>query len=243
MFARNAPAASAKLGFALATMLTAGACAAALAPATLAPLPTQISAPAVSAESVEHRHEVLFAIDRAEFSPGELARLYAFLAQLPAGSTRRFRLVAHADEPAGEVYNLDLSARRARAVEREMRARLPPRDEVATLALGEPSPTRLTDAPGPFPHDRRVDILATTYLVRLPSCPDWSRDPGSDPLNHPLSNLGCANATNLGLMVADPADLARGRNLGPADATREAEAVVRYRSDKVKELRDEAIRP
>ena len=44
--------------------------------------------------------------------------------------------------------------------------------------------------------------------VVLPGCPDWSRDPGYDPRNLPLSNLGCANAFNLGLMVADPADLA-----------------------------------
>jgi type IV pilus biogenesis protein CpaD/CtpE len=44
-------------------------------------------------------------------------------------------------------------------------------------------------------------------------------------------------------MVADPADLARGRDPGAADATREAEAVVRYRTDKVKKLRDEAVQP
>ena len=44
-------------------------------------------------------------------------------------------------------------------------------------------------------------------------------------------------------MVADPADLQRGRPLGPADATREAEAIVRYRTDKVKELQDGLIEP
>ena len=53
----------------------------------------------------------------------------------------------------------------------------------------------------------------------------------------PLSNLGCANAVNLGLMIAEPADLTRGRPLGTADGIREAEAVVRYRTDKVKELK------
>ncbi len=37
-------------------------------------------------------------------------------------------------------------------------------------------------------------------------------------------------------MIADPSDLAQGRTLGPADGTREAEAVVRYRTDKVKAL-------
>ena len=67
----------------------------------------------------------------------------------------------------------------------------------------------------------------------LPGCPNWSRDPGFDPLNLPLSNLGCANAVNLGLMVADPGDLLPRRTLAPADATREAEAIVRYRTGKV----------
>jgi hypothetical protein len=56
-----------------------------------------------------------------------------------------------------------------------------------------------------------------------------------------LSNLGCANAYNLGLMVVDPADLAPRRALAPADGTREAEAVFRYRTDKVKQLEADII--
>jgi pilus assembly protein CpaD len=56
-----------------------------------------------------------------------------------------------------------------------------------------------------------------------------------------LSNLGCANAVNLGLMVADPADLVTGAPTAPADATREAEAIVRYRTDKVRQLDPEAL--
>ncbi|HEY0133662.1 MAG TPA: OmpA family protein, partial [Nannocystis sp.] len=148
MFARSNPKASAKLALALATALTTGACA-----ASLAPLPAPDPAPTASAERVEHRHEVLFAIDQAEASPGELVRLDAFLAQLPTGSIRRFRLIAHADEPAGETYNLALSARRARAVERHLRARLPARDEIATTALGERSSSRLAETPGPVPRD------------------------------------------------------------------------------------------
>lgn len=222
---------------AVAALLAAAAC----TPATLEPLPALSPAPEATAESLAFRHEVLFATASAEPGPGELTRLDTFLAQLPEGSTRRFRLTGHADERAGETYNLDLSSRRARAVERHLRRRLSAGDEVDTAALGERSPTSSAEGDRPEPRERRVDVAVTTYLVRLPACPDWSRDPGFDPLNLPLSNLGCANATNLGLMVADPADLARGRDVGPADATREAEAVVRYRTDKVKKLRDEAV--
>ena len=75
----------------------------------------------------------------------------------------------------------------------------------------------------------------------LPGCPDWTRDPGYDPLNLPLSNLGCANAVNLGLMVADPGDLATTLPTSPADGTREAEAIARYRTDKVKQLEADII--
>jgi pilus assembly protein CpaD len=91
--------------------------------------------------------------------------------------------------------------------------------------------------------NRRVDIAVDGWTVELQGCPDWSRDPAATTLNLPLGNLGCATLSSLGQMVADPADLQRGRPLGPADATREAEAIVRYRTDKVKELQDGLIEP
>jgi len=45
--------------------------------------------------------------------------------------------------------------------------------------------------------------------------------------------------TNLGLMVAEPRDLERGRALAPADGVHAAEAVARYRTGKVYELKQE----
>ena len=42
-------------------------------------------------------------------------------------------------------------------------------------------------------------------------------------------------------MVADPADLATRRPLGPADGTQAAEAVVRYRTNKVEQLKVETV--
>jgi hypothetical protein len=49
------------------------------------------------------------------------------------------------------------------------------------------------------------------------------------------SNYGCANATNLGLMVASPADLASGRPFTGIEAQPAASAVQRYLTDKVKQ--------
>lgn len=48
-------------------------------------------------------------------------------------------------------------------------------------------------------------------------------------------SFGCANAANLAVMAA-PADLLRGRALGPSDGALEAAAIDRLRTDKVKDL-------
>jgi hypothetical protein len=55
-------------------------------------------------------------------------------------------------------------------------------------------------------------------LVGPPACPP--------PAGAPI--LGCANAANLAAMVADPADLRRGRALTPASGAREARVIEQY---------------
>ena len=72
------------------------------------------------------------------------------------------------------------------------------------------------------------------YTVTLPACPNWSSPPGAAYTNAHTSNWGCAAATNLGLMVASPADLVSGRTLAPADGMPAVGAVQRYLNDKVK---------
>lgn len=70
-------------------------------------------------------------------------------------------------------------------------------------------------------------------LVTLPPCPNWSKRPYSDFTNQPSSNFGCATETNLGMMVANPSDLANGLSLGPTAGQPAAAAVNRYLNDKV----------
>jgi hypothetical protein len=48
------------------------------------------------------------------------------------------------------------------------------------------------------------------------------------------SNYGCDDATNLGLMVASPGDLVRGREFTRGDAVPAIAAVNLYLTDKVK---------
>jgi pilus assembly protein CpaD len=72
------------------------------------------------------------------------------------------------------------------------------------------------------------------YTVTLPPCPNWSSPPGAAYTNAHNSNWGCAAATNLGLMVANPADLVSGRTLAPADGQPAVMAVQRYLNDRIK---------
>jgi pilus assembly protein CpaD len=88
-----------------------------------------------------------------------------------------------------------------------------------------------TNMAGGLP-DRAI-IQSGRYMVTLPACPNWSKQPSLGFTNTLSSNFGCATATDLGMMVAYPADLAQGRPRGYADAIPEAAAVQRYEADKV----------
>lgn len=74
-----------------------------------------------------------------------------------------------------------------------------------------------------------VGLTVTRYMAVLPEC-DQPQPLEPNPPRHELG-FGCANAYNLGAMVADPADFARGRTLDPADAERASLTVQRYRVD------------
>lgn len=56
-----------------------------------------------------------------------------------------------------------------------------------------------------------------------PKCPDWSGPSGQNMTGSTHSNYGCATATNLAAMIADPRDLADGRDYkgtGSAEAAK-----------------------
>jgi pilus assembly protein CpaD len=76
-------------------------------------------------------------------------------------------------------------------------------------------------------------VEATRTLVTLPPCPNWSKTSSHDYGNQPSSNFGCATETDLGMMVANPTDLASGLPLGPSAGQPAAAAINRYLNDKV----------
>lgn len=73
----------------------------------------------------------------------------------------------------------------------------------------------------------KIDLIR--YNSILPICPDWSSlVPNTKKYrlkeNEKLSNLGCAQQTNLGLMLEDPYDLKESSSLTPGIASEKIEA-------------------
>ena len=75
-------------------------------------------------------------------------------------------------------------------------------------------------------------VVVERYVVTPPDCPNWSKSPTGDHSNAMPSNFGCADATNLSLMVADPRDLLVGRPLGPPRGDPALYGYARYRNGK-----------
>jgi pilus assembly protein CpaD len=209
--------------------------------APIEPPPPAFASPRPTVSPVQFTHAVHFPAGQAELAAAEAAGLRAFVAGLPVDGRTVTRVVGHPGGGAAGTRDVDLAARRAERVAELVRSGGLAGIEIAVAAVGQAAPAGPAGGGVTWYPGGGVSVTATSLEVVLPGCPDWSRDPGFDPRNLPLSNLGCANAYNLGLMVADPADLAPRRALAPADGTREAEAVLRYRTDKVKQLEADII--
>ncbi|MBI1273609.1 MAG: hypothetical protein GC131_05960 [Alphaproteobacteria bacterium] len=84
--------------------------------------------------------------------------------------------------------------------------------------------------------DYRIMVMPSTaeegtFVAVPPTCADWRTYIVSPVDNQPIPSLGCANARNLAMMVEDPEDLIDGGELGPTDAKKAANSVLRYRWD------------
>jgi len=192
-------------------------------------------------DRAEYRHAVYFDTDEAELTALEQDRLLTFLRSVAPTTTDNIRIEGHADERASDLYNLELASRRIETVSGFLRDRGLERVELQASAFGEAVPAAAGSDPDAWRRNRRVELVLERHLVTLPACPDWSRRSGMDFANQPHSNFGCATETNLGLMIAEPRDLVRGRKLGPADGIHQAEGIVRYRTGKVIELQEEVV--
>jgi pilus assembly protein CpaD len=81
-----------------------------------------------------------------------------------------------------------------------------------------------------------IRLTIEHYVASAPGCPNWSKAPGNDFDNTLHSDYGCATATNLAAMIADPRDLAEGRTMGPPKGNPAIAAMHRYATGKVSSL-------
>lgn len=175
-------------------------------------------------KQVGFHHSVSFAPGSATLSRAETERLRAFVAGLDPDYGDS--ILVTTDGTSG------LADRRARTI--------------ATALRSADVPIYQRSAAGPEPGASGQGAGAVTVTLRrttveLPACPDFSDGWTAVFNNQPHSNWSCATATNLGLMVANPADLARGRDLTPADGQRLAGSIKRYRKDETKPLLGNAV--
>jgi pilus assembly protein CpaD len=161
-------------------------------------------------DGAETRRELAFPAGSAYLPPHELRKMDQWVL---SGSIRPAdRVQIAAAGPPG------LAERRVAAVSSEL------------LRYGIVATTLPVDI---VPANRAV-VSIGRYAVTLPTCPNWSQSLRYEFTNAFTSNYGCANATNLGLMVASPADLASGRPFTGIDGQPAVSAVQRYLTDRVK---------
>jgi pilus assembly protein CpaD len=149
---------------------------------------------------------------------------------------------------AGSAYLLPADAQRLRAM--AATGTISASDRVSVAVGGGPGltearrdaisaallPYGIVTSPSPLggvPANHAV-VQVGRYVVTLPPCPNWSKPAGTDFTNSFASNYACATKTNLGQMVASPADLVSGQPLGPTAGPPAVAAVQRYMTDKVK---------
>lgn len=171
-------------------------------------------------------HDVRFQSGRAEITAAEVQALDRFLAQ---HQVSRDDEIAVSTSFADGIAGTDIARRNAVA-------RILERRHFRVAALpdafdGEPQVAGL------------VHVTVHRTLVTLPVCPDWTGPARDDRENQPYANFGCADAINLGLMIARPSDLARGRTPGPLDGETGAAAIERYRLGKTKPLDSDSKDP
>ena len=164
--------------------------------------------------AVSHEHVVRFAGNSSALDAQESARLSRFLA---SNRSESGAVIAVGPSTSGA-----LNAGRERVIRDTLVARGYRPVDVVYVSSADAL--------------NRVTVSISSTVVVTPRCPDYSKPTEYNYSNTPHSNHGCANTHNLGVMVADPADLMRGRDEGWQDGAGSVLAVQRYRAGKVTPL-------
>lgn len=80
----------------------------------------------------------------------------------------------------------------------------------------------------------QVVVVRSEYRIGMRDCPNFGSGKQWNPNESVMPGFGCADAYNMGQMLARPRDAAVGRDPGPADGTVSATAVQRYREGRIR---------
>jgi type IV pilus biogenesis protein CpaD/CtpE len=80
----------------------------------------------------------------------------------------------------------------------------------------------------------QVVVVRSEYSIGTTNCPNYNPSSIGNPNGSSMPGFGCADAYNMGQMLARPRDAAIGRAPGPAEAWVNAEAIQRYREGRVR---------
>ncbi|MEQ8639637.1 MAG: CpaD family pilus assembly lipoprotein [Alphaproteobacteria bacterium] len=151
-----------------------------------------------------------------DFTPGttfisvaDETKLAVFVSTLTPGAADRFWIVADGNSPLERSRSMSLAALLGRT---GIQAPIRPRQ--GGQSAGPDTGNSLT-------------LVVERAIVTPPHCGHWPKPSGGDSTNQPLP-LGCANASNLALMIADPRHLLFGSAPGAASAIQGSAAVGRY---------------
>ncbi len=171
-------------------------------------------------EPITITHRVTFEPGNAEIGDDARHALHAFLRQSGAASGEHIEIDGPRN-PGGA--HAPLTAARLAAI----------RDELSRTGIAASIPLRAGNGL-PSAGDE-AEILITRAMVIPPDCGSGDLERGQRP-NYRWS---CANAANLGHMVANPADLERGRRISPADGEATTLSIQRYRKGEIKPIINE----
>ncbi len=179
----------------------------------------------VFSEDYSQRHPLAVEIVRATLNlPGaegaerltsaELRRIDGFVAAYMA--ERRGQLMISV--PAAAAGDARVLGRAKQIADRARQQGLPAAEVILRVAADE------QEAKAP------VMVSYEKLVMGIPECGDWSKEASHDWTNTIHSNFGCSTQRGVGLMIADPADLAKPRTAGLRDAARSNLVIQLYRA-------------
>lgn len=174
-------------------------------------------------EEITLVHTINFTSGDSELSEVELSELLKFLQESGVHDGARIEIDGPRDQGG---YHDPLTAARMSAIEAEL----------SSIGLRSQVPSRpITSLAKP---EEAIAVTVSRAMVILPDC----NTPQPEFALRPRAKFSCSNAAALGMMIADPLDLERGRATGPADGQASSVSIQRYRAGKTKPLKIESSR-